>query len=249
MVRASFSRPVTVFVVDDHHLVRRGIAQLLDDADGISVVGEAASGEEAIPRVRALCPDVVLMDLRMPGIGGLEAAHRISLTVPQSRIIAVTAWDQEPAHRLRRSGILALVSKSADQRELASLIRRIAAGPGAKRRDRDATEKREGDQGSPFDTLTPREMQVACMVVAGLKAADIAATLFVTAKTVHSFRYRIFAKLGVNGDVELSQLAARCGVPATRGRSGASPAPRQAAVRALDMAVRARTPRGAGGRL
>ncbi len=200
-------RAISVLMVDDHEFVRRGIASTLTQFPDIRILGEAATGEEAIRLARNLCPDVVLMDLRMPGIGGLEAARRIHIALPATRIVAVTAWDTEPPQRLHKSGISACVGKNVAPAELEVVIRRVCE------RQRSVTRAAEDtDSANPFDLLTGREMQVCSLILAGQKAVQIARELFITTKTVHTFRYRIFEKLGVNGEVGLTRLAACHGV-------------------------------------
>jgi two-component system, NarL family, invasion response regulator UvrY len=203
------SRPdgLAVLVVDDHDIVRRGITSTLADIPGMRCVGEAASGEDAIRLARALRPDVVLMDLRMPGIGGLEAARRIGIALPQTRIVAVTAWDSEPPQRLGRSHIAACVGKNVGVAELEATIRRVLAPCRCA-----SAAAGDAPAANPFDVLTGREMQVCSLLLAGHRPAQIARELFITPKTVHTFRYRIFEKLGIRSDIELAKLAASHGL-------------------------------------
>ncbi|MBK6286888.1 MAG: response regulator [Gammaproteobacteria bacterium] len=211
MGTAASEHAISVLMVDDHDIVRRGIASTLGEIPDIRILGEAASGEEAIRLARSLCPDVVLMDLRMPGIGGLEAARRIHIALPATRIVAVTAWDAEPPQRLHKSGISACVGKNVARAELEAVIRRVCEG----RRSAAcavATAQVDAGTANPFDLLTGREMQVCALMLTGEKAVQIARELFITTKTVHTFRYRIFEKLGVNGEVGLTRLAACHGV-------------------------------------
>jgi len=209
LVDAHRGGTIRVLVVDDHEIVRRGIVSTLQPSADIRIVGEAASGERAILMAHQLRPDVILMDLRMPGNGGLEAARRISIALPDVRVIAVTAWDAEPSQRLRQSGIAACVGKNVDLRKLEDVIHRARA-------DHSRQRKADAPVRSPFDALTSREMQVCSMLLAGERATTIAARLFITPKTVHTYRYRIFERLGVTGDVELTKLAAVYGLVGTR---------------------------------
>jgi len=207
VLNAPVSPGIAVLVVDDQYIVRRGIISTLADIPGVYCVGEAACGEEAITLARALLPEVVLMDLRMPGIGGLEAARRIGIALPATRIIAVTAWDSEPSQRLGRSRIAACVGKDVRAPELEATIRRVLAP-----RRRAATAGEAARAANPFDRLTGREMQVCTLLLAGRRAPQIGREMFIAAKTVHTFRYRIFGKLGVRGDIELAKLAASHGL-------------------------------------
>ncbi|MFM7273346.1 MAG: response regulator [Gammaproteobacteria bacterium] len=199
---------LSVIVVDDHHLLRRGITQLISEIPGLRLIGEAGSGEEAIRLARELQPDLVLMDLRMPGIGGLEAARRIHIALPRTRIIGVTAWEDEPMQRLFRNGFSACVGKSVTREELEQTIRRVCSGAS----DIAVSEPEPQSRENPFHGLTSREMQVCHLQLAGMRAQDIASRLFITSKTVHTFRYRIFEKLGVASEVELVRLATAHGL-------------------------------------
>lgn len=207
MLNAPESSGIAVLVVDDQYIVRRGIISTLADIPGMHCVGEAACGEEAIILARALLPAVVLMDLRMPGIGGLEAARRIGIALPATRIIAVTAWDSEPPQRLGRSRIAACVGKDVRAPELEAAIRRVLA-------PRRALSPAAGmvHRPNPFDVLTGREMQVCMLLLAGRRPCQIALELSNSVKTVYTLRYRIIDKLGVSGDIELAKLAASHGL-------------------------------------
>lgn len=209
---------ITVLVADDHAMVRTGIARMLDDADDITVIAEAASGEEAIQRSRELKPDIILMDIRMPGMGGLEATRKLQQLVPEARIIAVSALEQEPMpSRLLKAGAWAYLSKGGDAsgQEVLTAVRQVASGrrylsPSIAQ----ALALRSYDEktASPFDVLSEREIQISLMISNGLRVQDIAETLHIQAKTVNSYRYRIFEKLDVNGDVALTLLAIRHGL-------------------------------------
>lgn len=204
MGTVSYATSVSVLVVDDHEVARRGLASLLAEVPGMRLIGEASSGEAALRIARDRLPDVVLMDLRMPGMGGLEAARRIHGALPQTRIIAVTACEDEPRWRLSRNGFSDCVGKNVDTRTLETVIRR-ALGTNALMVAEPLPEELERN---PFHVLTGREFQVTSLMLAGLRAGEIAARLFIAPKTVHTFRYRIFEKLGITGDIELAKLAA-----------------------------------------
>ena len=199
---------LAVLVVDDHHLLRRGLIGVLSEMPGLHICGEASSGEEALRLARELEPDLVMMDLRMPGIGGLEAARRIRIALPRVRIVGVTAWEDEPLQRLFRHGFAACVGKSVSREELASVIERVMGGDGT----RVAEPQRVPLNSNPFDRLTGREMQVCLLLLAGALPADIALRLFISVKTVHTFRYRILEKLQLSTDIELARLATQYGL-------------------------------------
>jgi two-component system invasion response regulator UvrY len=207
MGTAAYRSRLSVLVVDDHVMIRRGIASMLAGIPGVQLVGEAANGEEALRLARELAPDVVLMDLRMPGIGGLEAARRIHAALPRTRIVGVTAWENEPIRRLHRCGFSACLGKNIDAATLEAVIRRVT-GQAAEA----VGEPQPRASDNPFDALTSREMQVTSLLLEGQRAPQIARRLFITPKTVHTYRYRIFEKLGVAGDIELTKLATSHGL-------------------------------------
>lgn len=207
---------INVLVVDDHSLMRLGIKRLLANVSDIKVIGEASSGEAALRLTRELKPDVVLMDLKMPGIGGLEATHKLLRINPNIRVIAVTACDEEPfPYRLVRAGAAGYLTKTADLDELVLAIRKVHAGQAyitpeiaqqmALRQVSDAAK-------SPFAELSERELQVMWMITRGHKVQDIADKLCLSSKTVNTYRYRLFEKLQVKNDVELTHLALRYGM-------------------------------------
>ena len=207
---------IKVLVVDDHDLVRMGITRMLNDVSGLTIVGEANSGESAIAQARALKPDVVLMDVRMPGIGGLEATRKLVQYDRSIKVIAVTACDEEPfPSRLMQAGAAGYVTKGAPLEEMVNAIRKVAAGQ--RHISPDIAEMLlnrmyEPDQGGPFDTLSEREMQIALMIVGCEKVPGISEKLHLSPKTVNTYRYRIFEKLGLTSDVELTLLAVRHGM-------------------------------------
>ncbi len=207
---------IKVLVVDDHDLVRMGITRMLGDVPGLSIVGEADSGESAITQARALKPDVVLMDVRMPGIGGLEATRKLLQHDRSIRVIAVTACDEEPfPTRLMQAGAVGYVTKGAALEEMVSAIRKVAAGQRHISPDIAqlllARMYEPGNVG-PFDALSEREMQIALMIVGCEKVQSISEKLHLSPKTVNTYRYRIFEKLGITSDVELTLLAVRHGM-------------------------------------
>lgn len=208
---------IKVLVVDDHDLVRMGIARMLGDVPDITVVGEANCGEEAIKKTRELNPQVVLMDVRMPGIGGIEATRKLMRVYPDIKIIAVTVCDEDPfPSRLMQAGASGYLTKGAALDEMVAAIRAVNSGQrymsppiaqqiALKKFDKDAN-------ASPFDSLSEREMQIALMIVGCNKVQSISDDLCLSPKTVNSYRYRIFEKLDINSDVELTLLAIRHGL-------------------------------------
>ncbi len=206
---------IRVLVVDDHDLVRMGITRMLGDVDDIQVVGEAKSGEEALAFARQEEFDVILMDVKMPGMGGLEATRKLLTRFPDIKVIAVSALDDDVfPGRLLQAGARGYVTKGADLEEMVRAIRTVQAGEvfisssmATKMAMRNVSGKTE--HASPFDDLSERELQTAVLIVNGSKVAEIADTLAVSPKTVNSYRYRIFDKLGIHSDVELTLLAVK----------------------------------------
>jgi len=207
---------INVMLVDDHGLVRKGIKRLLKDVSGIEVVAEAENGEQAIRQVRKEKPDVILMDISMPGIGGLEATRKISQVVPGVKIIAVTIHDDDPfPARLLEAGASGYLTKGCDVQEIVSAIRSVHLGKQyitpeiAHKLALSFVNEREK---SPLERLTPRETQVMLMVVCGETNKAISEKLCLSPKTTSTYRYRLFEKLGVENDVELTRFAIRHGL-------------------------------------
>ena len=207
---------IRVLLVDDHELVRAGIKRLLDDAQGMEVIGEAASGESAIDLVRADTPDVILMDVNMPGIGGLEATRRLMPIDPELKVIVVTVHAGEPfPTRLLEAGASGYLTKDCGQHEIINAINSVFAGQryiGSNIAQKIALSMMPGANKSPFDSLSQREMQVMLMVTQGQNAQEISDKLCLSPKTVSTYRHRLFEKLGVENDVELTRLAIRHGM-------------------------------------
>jgi two-component system invasion response regulator UvrY len=204
-----------ILVVDDHDLVRMGIVRMLADVEGYQVVGDAKSGEEAVTKARVLKPDVVLMDVKMPGMGGLEATKKLLTVNPVIKIIAVTACDDDlyPT-RLMQAGAVGYVTKGAEFTEITDAINKVIRGDlymsnSIAQQLALRTFSGNNNQESPFEKLSQRELQTAMLIANGQKVNDIANTFCVSPKTVNSYRYRIFEKLAINSDVELTLLAVK----------------------------------------
>ena len=207
---------IRVLIVDDHRLFRLGVRKMLSDAKDLKIVGEARSGEEAVQMSREHRPNVVLMDLCMPGIGGLEATRRINRMQLDVRVIAVTAYEEAPfPAQALRAGALGYLTKRINAEELLNAIKRVFVGKRyitGEIAQQLAMTSFEAEPEDPFDQLSNREMQIMLMVVNCHKVKDISSNLHLSPKTVNSYRYRIFEKLNVSSDVELALLAVRYGV-------------------------------------
>lgn len=207
---------INVLLVDDHELIRTGIRRLLDDVSGITVYAEAESGEDALKMVRSRMPDVVLMDVSMPGIGGLETTRKLRQYAPDLPIIILTVHTDDPfPSSLLKAGASGYLHKGCKVDEIVDAIRDVHSG---KRYICSAIAQTlalsllPGNEKSPFETLSQREMQVMLMLVQGEKVQDISGKLHLSPKTISTYRYRLFDKLGVRNDADLTRLAIRHGV-------------------------------------
>ncbi len=204
---------IHVLLVDDHELVRTGIEHLLNKTNGISVIGVASSGEEAIERVAELGPDVVLMDINMPGIGGIEASRKIYQKFPDIKVIALSVHDDGPfPHHLLRVGAHGFISKSSPVTEMVNAIQIVHRGKRylcTEVANNIALAAVPGNLSSPFEQLSQREMQVVILTLQGKSIQEIADMLLISPKTVNTYRYRVYEKLSVKNDVELTRLAIR----------------------------------------
>lgn len=202
---------IRVLIVDDHILVRTGIERILEDAEGIKVIGTAADGEEAILKARELDPDIILMDVKMPGIGGVEATRKITRLKPNISIIGLTSsGDETFLQRMLQVGAKGYLTKGNSHEEVVRAINLVANGQFYV----DPTLAsgmlvRDPLNANPFTQLSEREMQVTLMLVSCQKVQEIADSLFVSPRTINTYRYRIFEKLAVRNDVELTHLAIR----------------------------------------
>ena len=204
---------IRILIVDDHALVRMGIRRLLEDLPDMEVIGEAESGERALTMVKAHQPDVVLLDMKMPGIDGWEVTRRLTKSSPKVKVIAVTAvcTDTFPG-RVLQLGAMGYLTKESGADEMASAIRKVYRGErylSAEIAQKLAISSLEDREETPFMRLTEREMQVALMITQGIGVQTISEKLFLSAKTVNGYRYRIFEKLNIKNDVELTHLAWR----------------------------------------
>lgn len=207
---------ISILIADDHDLVRSGLARMLHGHGQFVVVAEAATGEDALEKAAVHQPAVVLMDVRMPGIGGIEATARMQRRSPSTRVIALTACADDPfPSRLLEAGAYGFLAKDTPFDELVTAIHTVHAGGHyvcrriAQELALKPVRRKQGDAGSPFDQLSERELQVALMIVGCRSVQDIADHLNVSPKTVNTYRYRMFEKLGVDGDVALTLLALR----------------------------------------
>jgi DNA-binding NarL/FixJ family response regulator len=211
------STPITIVLADDHNIVLKGLRALLESQQGFQVVGEALDGIKAASLVERVKPDVLIVDLMMPGLSGFDVARRVTKRVPKTRVIVLSMYASEPhVVEALRSGASAYVLKDASVEELAIAIREVAAG----RRYLSAPYsnelidtylKRPGDV-DPYDTLTPREREVLHLVAEGLTSSEIAGRLFISPRTAESHRANLMRKLGLRSRTDLVRFAFQKGI-------------------------------------
>jgi len=210
---------IRVLIADDHAIMREGIRALLARADDIEVVGEAADGGEAIAACRRLDPDVVLMDVAMPGLGGLEATLEIRRERPRTKVLVLTQYeDREYIRRFLGAGVAGYVLKRASASDLTSAIRAAHRGglvldPTVAREA--VAEARRGSAATtpdPYETLTDREKQVLRLIAEGRSNKETAQLLGISVKTAMSHREHVMEKLDLHSRTDLIKFALRRGV-------------------------------------
>jgi DNA-binding NarL/FixJ family response regulator len=209
--------PIRVVIADDHPVVRRGLAALLESVEGVEVVGQAATGREAVREAQLLAPDVVLMDVQMPDLDGVEASRRIAAGSPGVAVLVLTMHDDdETVLAALRAGARGYLLKGADQEEIRRAVHAVVAGemivaPAAAAHVV-ARLAAPPAPPAPFPELTPREREVLDAVARGRPNGAIAAELGLAAKTVGNHVSTIFAKLGVATRAEAVVAARRAGL-------------------------------------
>ena len=207
---------IKVLLAEDQELVRSGIKHILESANDVEVVAESESGEEAIDQARIHHPDVILMDVHMPGMGGIEATRRITRFLPMTKVIALTVLEDDPfPAQLRDAGAIGYLTKGCPAKERFEAIRAVHTGSSyvATTVARKHTlADLDGRSDSPLSQLSPRELQVLMMILDGKKGQFISDALCLSPKTVSTYRQRLYEKLGVDSDVGLTKLAYRHGL-------------------------------------
>ena len=200
-----------VLLVDDHKLIRVGLRQIIEAEADFEVVGEAESGQDGLEKARELKPDIVVMDINMPGMNGIEATRRIARLDPRPRILIVSVLSRDPVpSRLLEAGADGYLSKDTAADEILTALKMVRLGKRYLSADlarQMALSQFDGE--SPLDQLSDREMEVLLMVTDGQSIQEIAEILHVSPKTVATYRYRLFEKLDVKNDVELARYAIR----------------------------------------
>lgn len=206
---------IKVIIVDDHKLIREVVSLLLNKQPGIVLVGEAKSGEDAIKLAKEKNPDVILMDVRMPGIGGIHATSKILVNSPDVKIIALTSCDNEPFPiAMLKAGAKGYLTKGATLEKMTQAINTVFSGKNyldPEVAQALALKKMSRSPNPQFDSLSTRELTIMMMVVNGMKVEEISERLYLSSKTVHTYRHNIFKKLNLKNDVELAVFALKHG--------------------------------------
>lgn len=206
---------IRVAIVDDHALARAGYRYMFVSHPDIEIVAEGASGEDALKIARDIKPDVMILDVSMPGISGIEVTQRLVKSESPVRIAIVTMHGSGPLPRLLLdAGAHAFLSKDCEARELIEAVRRLARGErylAEAIAQKLALAKATGTA-VPIDLLTARELEVALMFGRGARATEIATRLHISEKTVHTYKSRIYDKLGIHSEAELTLLLVRHGL-------------------------------------
>jgi two-component system response regulator NreC len=216
-MNATSEPPISIVLGDDHKVILRGLRAVLEAQPGFAVIGEASDGLKVAALVEKLKPDVLVLDLMMPGLSGFDVTRRVTKRLPKTRVVILTMYSSEP-HVIEalRSGAMAYVVKDASAEELVTAIREAAAG----RRflstpfSSDLIEsylKRPGGT-DPYETLTPREREVLHLVAEGLTSSEIAARLFISPRTAESHRANLMRKLGLRSRTDLVRFAFQRGI-------------------------------------
>lgn len=204
---------IKVLLVDDHELVRSGVEALLNVFEDVTVIGVCDCGEKALQLIGVEQPDVVLMDVNMPGMGGFEACRRILNNFPNVKIIGLSVHNGGAVpQQLLKLGVEGFVSKASPVSEMVAAIRSVMSGKRYVCQDVASNlvfESIESGDVSPFCQLSQREAEVAQMILRGKGIQEIAEVLELSDKTVNTYRYRLYAKLRIKNDVELTRLAAK----------------------------------------
>lgn len=207
------SEPIRILIADDHPLFREGVAQSLGQQPDLAVVGQAGSGEEAVALVERLLPDVALLDITMPGGGGLDACRRIASAWPIVKVIMLTvSEDQDDLLAALKGGARGYVLKGVSARDLANAVRQVAGGDvfvSPSLASGILFEMVRSEPADPFNTLTEREEEILGLVAEGLTNREIGERLHLAEKTIKHYMTNVLQKLQVRSRVEAALLAQR----------------------------------------
>jgi DNA-binding NarL/FixJ family response regulator len=211
-------KPTRVLIADDHNLVRAGIRSLLQNMEGIEVVAEAGDGHDALRLIKMHRPDVVLIDIAMPGLNGLEATARVAKESPGVRMIILSMHsNEEYVLQALRAGAAGYLVKGADTAELEIAIKAVTRGekylsPGVSKHVVTTYVQRVGSENSPLELLTPRQREILQLVVEGHSTKKIASMLNISVKTVETHRMQLMERLDIHDIPGLVRYAIRVGI-------------------------------------
>lgn len=205
-----------IVIIDDHELVRTGFRMILEQQPDIEVVGEAPDGEQGLAMLKQLQPELALVDVHMPGVSGIEVTERVRKLKLKTRVVIVTMVSESPIpRRVLEAGASGYITKSCAAAELLKAVRQVAGGrrylaPGIA--EAMALSAIDGSNQSPFENLSARELEVALLLARGQPMQLIAEKLSLSAKTVATYKYRLFEKLAIDNSVTLAHLAGMHGL-------------------------------------
>jgi len=207
---------INVLLTDDHELVRTGIRRLLEDTGQVQIVGEADCGETSLKLAQSLKPDVILMDVNMPGIGGVETCRRILQRNPKQKIIVLTVHNEQTfPKRLLEIGAKGYLTKECGIDEMVKAIKQVSSGGSyiaSSIAQQLALSLLPGNEANPIDKLSRREFQVMLMISQGLSNVEISDQLCLSPKTISTYRLRLLEKLGAHNEVDLIRIAVEQGM-------------------------------------
>lgn len=209
---------VRVLIADDHTMVRESLVALLEASGRAMVVGQAANGLEALALAESLDPDVAIIDISMPGLGGLEVIRRLQLQAPRTRVLVLTMHeDQEYLLHAVRAGATGFLLKDSPAAELVAAVANVGEGrghfsPDAARVLAEQLQRPDRSLDDPYGSLTPREREVFHLIVEGLSTKEVARRLDISAKTAENHRARVLAKLDARNTAEVIRYAVRRGL-------------------------------------
>jgi len=207
---------INVLLTDDHELVRTGIRRLLEDSKQVKIVGEAECGEDSLQLAQSLNPDVILMDVNMPGIGGVETCRRILQRNPKQKIIVLTVHNEQTfPKRLLEIGAKGYLTKDCGIDEMIKAIKQVNSGGSyiaSTIAQQLALSLLPGNDANPIDRLSRREFQVMLMISQGLTNVEISDKLCLSPKTISTYRLRVLEKLDAHNEVDLIKIAVEQGM-------------------------------------
>lgn len=207
------AQKIRILLVDDHTLLRQGTVELLQHEGDIEVIGQAANGQEAVQLAHQLQPDIVIMDVRMPGMSGVEATRQIRIDLPHIQVLVLTAYDNDQyVFSLLQAGASGYLLKTAPASDLIRSIRQVSAGESplspaiakkvVARLGSGGGQNEQKEEVNDPDILTPREVEILQLLARGMSNRDIAASLYISDRTVQAHLTNIFAKMQVTSRLE-----------------------------------------------